>query len=154
MSQRDELVREIRALSDTEAVRALTVLVEDRGLLSSAQEIGPAQGELGQALRAAGVEPGEGGGEGDVARAALEFAALQGDGVVAEAVEYVRSPMERFDPVTVAVAVLAVTLLQTEVVVDRDRRGRWKVTVHKRALKDAALARVLTALLSHLTNGK
>ncbi|WP_435642303.1 hypothetical protein ACR9VJ_00785 [Streptomyces sp. H49] len=68
--------------------------------------------------------------------------------------EYVRSPMERFDPVTVAVGVLAVTLLQTEVVVDRDRRGRWKVTVHKRALKDAALARVLTALLSHLTNGK
>ncbi|MEU2357519.1 hypothetical protein ABZ599_31845 [Streptomyces misionensis] len=156
MSQRDELVRDIRALSDTEAVRALTVLVEDRGLLSWAREIGPAEDELGQALRAAGVEPGagDGGGEGDVARAALEYAALQGDGVVGEAVEYVRSPMERFDPVTVAVGVLAVTLLQTEVVVDRDRRGRWKVTVHKRALKDAALARVLTALLSHLTNGK
>ncbi|MFF9021190.1 hypothetical protein [Streptomyces eurythermus] len=154
MSQRDELVREIRALSDAEAVRALTVLVEDRGLLSSARETVLPEGELGQALRAAGVEPGEGGSEGDVARAALEYAALQGDDVVGEAVEYVRSPMERFDPVTVTVGVLVVTLLQTEVVVDRDRQGRWKVTVRKRALKDAALARVLTALLSHLTNGK
>ncbi|GGR57829.1 MULTISPECIES: hypothetical protein [Streptomyces] len=154
MSQRDELVREIRALSDAQAVRALTVLVEDRGLLSSARETGLSEGELGQALKAAGVEPGEGGGEGDVARAALEYAALQGDDVVGEAVEYARSPMERFDPVTVTVGVLVVTLLQTEVVVDRDRQGRWKVAVRKRALKDAALARVLTALLSHLTNGK
>ncbi|MEU7561148.1 hypothetical protein [Streptomyces eurythermus] len=154
MSQRDELVREIRALSDAQAVRALTVLVEDRGLLSSARGIGLPEGELGQALKAAGVEPGEGGGEGDVARAALEYAALQGDDVVGEAVEYARSPMERFDPVSVTVGVLVVTLLQTEVVVDRDRQGRWKVTVRKRALKDAALARVLTALLSHLTNGK
>ncbi|MFF3363830.1 hypothetical protein [Streptomyces misionensis] len=56
------MVRDIRALSDTEAVRALTVLVEDRGLLSWAREIGPAEDELGQALRAAGVEPGEGDG--------------------------------------------------------------------------------------------
>ncbi|BBC94708.1 hypothetical protein ACFY2H_19950 [Streptomyces griseofuscus] len=154
MSQRDELVREIRALSDAEAVRALTVLVEDRGLLSSAEQMALPDGELGAALTAAGVEPGGGAGEGDVARAALEYAALGGDGVVGEAVEYVRSPMERFDPVSVSVGVLAVTLLQTEVVVKRDRRGRWSVTVRKRALKDAALARVLTALLSHLTDGK
>ena len=154
MSQRDEQVREIRALSDVEAVRALTVLVEDRGLLSSALELAVPDEELRDALKAAGVEPGGGEGEGHVARATLEYVALSGDGVVGEAVEYVRSPMERFDPVTVSVGVLAVTLLQTEVVVKRDARGRWSVTVHKRALKDAALARVLTALLSHLTDGK
>ncbi|MDH6697499.1 hypothetical protein ABZ682_20165 [Streptomyces griseoviridis] len=154
MSQRDEQVREIRALSDVEAVRALTVLVEDRGLLSSATEIAVHEKELRDALKAAGVEPGAGEGEGDVARAALEYLALSGDGVVGEAVEYVRSPMERFDPVSVSVGALAVTLLQTEVVVKRDAQGRWSVTVHKRALKDAALARVLTALLSQLTDGK
>ncbi|MEK8174452.1 hypothetical protein NKH77_51940 [Streptomyces sp. M19] len=70
-----------------------------------------------------GVEPGGGEGEGDVARAALEYAALSGDGVVGEAVEYVRAPMERFDPVTVSIGVLAVMLLQTEVTVKRDARG-------------------------------
>ncbi|RNG23574.1 hypothetical protein [Streptomyces botrytidirepellens] len=154
MSQRDEQVREIRELSDAEAVRALTVLVEDRGLLSSAMKIALSDEELGDALKTAGVDPGGGEGEGDVARAALEYVALSGDSVVGEAVEYVRSPMERFDPVSVSVGVLAVTLLQTEVVIKRDARGRWSVTVHKRALKDAALARVLTALLSHLTDGK
>ncbi|WP_055556702.1 hypothetical protein [Streptomyces sp. NBRC 110028] len=159
MSQRDEQVREIRSLSDVEAVRALTVLVEDRGLLSSAMDIALRDEELRDeelrdALKAAGIEPGGGEGEGDVARAALEYLALSGDGVVGEAVEYVRSPMERFDPVSVSVGVLVVTLLQTEVVVKRDAQGRWSVTVHKRALKDAALARVLTALLSHLTDGK
>ncbi|EFL27528.1 hypothetical protein SSOG_07242 [Streptomyces himastatinicus ATCC 53653] len=154
MSQRDEQVREIRELSDVEAVRALTVLVEDRGLLSSAMKIALADEELGDALKTAGVDSGGGEGEGDVARAALEYVALSGDSVVGEAVEYVRSPMERFDPVSVSVGVLAITLLQTEVVVKRDARGRWSVTVHKRALKDAALARVLTALLSHLTDGK
>ncbi|MFJ2845828.1 hypothetical protein ACIPD2_29925 [Streptomyces griseofuscus] len=103
MSQRDELIREIRALSDAEAVRALTVLAEDRGLLSSAEQMALPGGELGEALTAAGVEPGGGAGEGDVARAALEYAALGGDDVVGEAVEYVRSPMERFDPVSVSV---------------------------------------------------
>jgi hypothetical protein len=154
MSQRDEQIREIRALSDVEAVRALTLLVEDRGLLSSAMETALHDEELGEALKAAGLEPGGGEGEGDVARAALEYVALSGDNVVGEAMEYVRAPMERFDPVSVSVGVLAVTLLQTEVVVKRDVRGRWSVTVHKRALKDAALVRVLTALLSHLTDGK
>ncbi|MFJ3711426.1 hypothetical protein OG709_32400 [Streptomyces sp. NBC_01267] len=145
---------EIRALSDVEAVRALTVLVEDKGLLPSAMDIALPDEELSDALKAAGIEPGSSEGEGDVARAALEYVALSGDGVVGEAVEYVRSPMERFDPVSVSVGMLAVTLLQTEVVIKRDARGRWSVTVHKRALKDAALTRVLTALLSHLTDGK
>ncbi|MFD7862733.1 hypothetical protein [Streptomyces sp. NPDC059783] len=154
MSKRDEQVHRIRALSDAEAVRALAVLVEDRGLLPSAMESAVPDEELRDSLKAAGVEPGGGEGEDDVARAVLEYLALSGDGVVGEAVEYVRSPMERFDPVSVSVGVLAVTLLQTEVVVKRDVRGRWSVTVHKRALKDAALAKVLTALLSHLTDGK
>ncbi|MCA1220718.1 hypothetical protein [Streptomyces sp. 8L] len=176
MSQRDELMREIGALSDVEAVRALTVLVEDRGLLSSASELDLSDDELKDALDAAGdalkparEQPGAAagppdaagtgpgaadGGAGGVARAVLEYAALGGDGVVAEAVEYARSPMERFDPVSLSVGVLAVTLLQTEVVVKRDARGKWSATVHKRALKDAALVKVLTALLAHLTGGK
>jgi hypothetical protein len=49
--------------------------------------------------------------------------------VVGEAVEYARSPADRFDPVLVPVGVLVVTL-----------RGRWSLTVHKRALRDARSA--------------
>ncbi|MEU2712964.1 hypothetical protein [Streptomyces sp. NPDC007205] len=162
MSRRHDLAQEIRALSAEEAVRALTVLVEDRGLLASAEDMPVTDEELRDALTtaaAAGEVPapdGSSADEGDVARAALQHAAARPDlaSVAGEAVEYARSPMDRLDPVSVSVGALVVTLLQTEVVVKRDEQGRWRLTVHKRALRDAALGRLLTALLAHLTNGK
>lgn len=154
MSPQDEQVREILALSDVEAVRALTVLVEDRGMLSVARGLALSDEELGAALKATGAEPDGAQGEGDVARATLEYVALRQDRAVGEALEYVRSPMERFDPVSVSVGVLAITLLQTDVVVKRDPQGRWSAAIHKRALKDSALVKVLATLLSHLTDGK
>ncbi|MEW2069812.1 hypothetical protein [Streptomyces sp. NPDC007346] len=163
MSQRDDpaQTQNIRTLSDAEAVRALTALVEDRGLLPSTGDLPATAEELRDAVDAEvvadhlppGVPPVS---QGDLARAALEYAATQEDlaSVVDEAVEHARSPMDRIDPVSVSVAALAVTLLQTEVVVKRDNRGRWSLTVHKRALRDSALGRLLTALLTHLTDGK
>ncbi|MEV5987154.1 hypothetical protein AB0L85_19355 [Streptomyces sp. NPDC052051] len=162
MSRQDDLAQEIRALSEAEAVRALAVLVEDRGLLASAAGMPVTDDELRAALGAAGVvgslsaPEGSSVGAGEVARDALQYAAAHGDlaGVVGEAVEYARSPLDRFDPVAVSVGVLVVTLLQTEVMVKRDPRGRWSLTVHKRALGDSSLGRLLATLLSHLTNGK
>ncbi|GHC57551.1 hypothetical protein [Streptomyces cinnamoneus] len=62
--------------------------------------------------------------------------------------------MERLDPFMLPVAGLVITLLQTEVVMKRDTRGKWSLTIHKRALRDSALGRVLTALLSQVTSGK
>ena len=161
MSQRDDLTKAIGALSDTEALQALTVLLEDRGLLSQAEDMPATDEELRGAVDAkdaAEYLPPEQLplAEGDLARIALEYAAAQEEwrGVVGEAVEYASSSIDRFDPVVVPVGVLVVTLLQTEVVVKRDPRGRWSLTVHKRALRDAALGRLLTALLSHFTSGK
>ncbi|WP_327320086.1 hypothetical protein [Streptomyces sp. NBC_01235] len=161
MSQRDDLTKAIGELSDTEAVQALTVLLEDRGLLSPARDMPATDEELRGAVDAAAaaeyLPPGQPPlSEGDLARVALEYVAALEDwrGVVGEAVEYVSSSIDRFDPVVVPVGVLVVTLLQTEVVVKRDPRGRWSLTVHKRALRDAALGRLLAALLSHFTSGK
>ncbi|KJY41870.1 hypothetical protein VR41_10405 [Streptomyces sp. NRRL B-1568] len=162
MSRRNDLAQEIRTLSDEQAVRALTVLVEDRGLLATAAGIPMTDEELREALgtaAATGQLPAPNGssvGAGDVARAALELAAKQADlaTVAGEAVDYARAPMDRFDPVSVSIGALVVTLLQTEVTVKRDVSGRWSLTVHKRALRDAALGRLLAALLSHLTNSK
>ncbi|MFI5798153.1 hypothetical protein [Streptomyces sp. NPDC051677] len=161
MSPHDDLTKAIDALSDAEAVRALAVLLEDRGLLSSAEDLPATDEELRGAVDAADaaeyLPPGQPPvAEGDLARAALVYAAQQeeGGGVVGEAVAYASSSIDRFDPVVVPVGVLVVTLLQTEVVVKRDPRGRWSLTVHKRALRDAAMGRLLTALLSHFTSGK
>ncbi|MGW3657577.1 hypothetical protein ACWD6R_18650 [Streptomyces sp. NPDC005151] len=162
MLSQDDLEQSIRALSDDEAIRALTALAEERGLLPAAHRFSPEGGRLRAGVDAVELEryldPGQpelSGGE--LARRVLEYAvALREDlaNTVGEAVAYARSPMDRLDPVTLPVAALAITLLQTEVVVKRDPRGRWSLTIHKRAMRDSSLGRVLTALLSQITSGK
>ncbi|MEW1636972.1 hypothetical protein AB0469_23195 [Streptomyces sp. NPDC093801] len=162
MSNQCDLERDIRSLADDEAVRALTALAEEHGLLPAARQLS----EVGDELRAevAAVELARYVGpdqpeisDGELARRLLEYAAALREDLadtVGEAVAYACSPMERLDPVTLPVAALAVTLLQTEVVLNRDPRGRWSLTIHKRALRDSSLGRVLTALLSQITSGK
>lgn len=167
MSTQDQLEQRIRALSDEAAVRALTALVEERGLLPEAKQHAWSDGELKEALNAGGLDAGDleayadpdqpEATEGELARAALEYAAAQHDDLartVDEAVEYASSPMHRIEPVALSVTVLVVVLLQTEVVVKRDTRGKWSFTIHKRAMRDAALGRVFTALLSRISSGK
>lgn len=162
MSSRGQLEQRIRELSDEAAVRALTALVEERGLLPEARQRAWSEAELKETLDAADVvayaspEQPEAT-DGELARAVLEYTAgLRDDlaGLVGEAVDYAQSPMVRLEPVALSVTVLVVVLLQTEVVVKRDTRGRWSLTIHKRAMRDAALGRVFTALLSRLTNSK
>ncbi|GLW04381.1 hypothetical protein [Streptomyces lavendulae] len=152
----------IRTLADDEAVRALTALAEEHGLLPAARELSEGGDELRAEVAAVELERYVGAGqselsEGELARRVLEYAAALREDLadtVGEAVAYARSPMERFEPVTLPVAALVIALLQTEVVLKRDPRGRWSLTIHKRALRDSALGRVLTALLSQITSGK
>ncbi|MGW5861452.1 hypothetical protein ACWFRJ_04645 [Streptomyces sp. NPDC055239] len=162
MPSQGQLEQSVRGLSDEAAVQALTAVVEERGLLPDARQSTWDGAELGNALDPVDVEtylrPGQPVvSEGELARAALEYAASLSDDLaqtVGEAVEYAQSPMQRLDPVSLSVTVLVVVLLQTEVVVKRDTRGRWSLAIHKRAMRDAALGRVFTALLSRITGGK
>ncbi|MEU6992771.1 hypothetical protein ABZ953_19205 [Streptomyces sp. NPDC046465] len=160
--EQDQLEREVRALSDEAAVQALAAVVEERGLLAEARRYDWDGSELSEPLDSGDVaeylEAGQAPvADGELARAALEYAASSGEDMartVGEAVDYARSPMVRLDPVSLPVAVLVVVLLQTEVVVKRDTRGKWSLTIHKKAMKDAALGRVFTALLSRIGGGK
>ncbi|MCM3805957.1 hypothetical protein ND808_08705 [Streptomyces sp. DR7-3] len=162
MLSRGHLEERIRELSDEVAIRALSVVVEERGLLPVAVQCPWNGSELRVAPDSEDLEaylrPGQPEGtDGELARAALEYVATLGDDAactVSEAIEYAQSPMERFDPVALSVTVLVAVLLQTEVVVKRDTRGRWSLAIHKRALRDAALGRVFAALLSRITSGK
>ncbi|WPO70703.1 MULTISPECIES: hypothetical protein [unclassified Streptomyces] len=162
MQTREQLERDIRELSDEAAVRALAAVVEERGLLPRAHAADWDGGELAETLESEDVAEYVGPDrpevtEGELARATLEYAASQGGDLsrtVGEAVDYARSPMQRFDPVGLSVTVLVVVLLQTEVRVRRDTEGKWSLTIHKRAMKEAALGRVFTALLSRISGGK
>ncbi|MEV5977741.1 hypothetical protein [Streptomyces sp. NPDC052114] len=157
----DRLERDVRTLSDEAAVQALAAVVEERGLLDAARQYVWDGAELSETLDAGYVSeyvlPGQPvPTEGELARAMLAYAASLGEDMartVDEAADYARSPRERFDLVTLAVPVLVVVLLQTEVAVKRDTRGKWSLTIHKRAMKDAALGRVFTALLSRISGG-
>ncbi|MEU6126693.1 hypothetical protein [Streptomyces sp. NPDC047123] len=158
----NRVARDIEALPDEAAVRALAAVVEEQGLLDAARQHDWDRAELAGMLDAADVaayaEPGHGtASEGDLARAVLVYAASRDADLartVDEAVDYARSPSERFDPVSLLVPVLVIVLLQTEVVVKRDTRGKWSLTIRKAAMKDAALGRVFTALLSRINGGQ
>ncbi|MBM7168958.1 hypothetical protein JQK87_11125 [Streptomyces sp. G44] len=162
MQTREQLERDIRELSDEAAVRALAAVVEERGLLPRAHAADWDGEELAETLESEDVAEYVGpdrpeATEGELARATLAYAASQGEDLsrtVGEAVDYARSPMQRFDPVGLSVTVLVVVLLQTEVRVRRDTEGKWSLTIHKRAMKEAALGRVFTALLSRVSGGK
>ncbi|WP_405559489.1 hypothetical protein [Streptomyces sp. NBC_01180] len=162
MLSQGELEQSIRGLSDGEAIRALTALTEERGLLPAAHRLSPDGGGLSAVVDAVDLErylsPAQSDlSDGELARRVLEYGAVLREDLadtVGEAVVYARSPMDRLDPVTLSVAALAITLLQTEVLVKRDPRGRWSLTIHKRAIRDSSLGRVLTALLSQITSGK
>ncbi|MFE6104687.1 hypothetical protein ACFVQ4_32660 [Streptomyces laurentii] len=162
MSSRTDLEQSIRTLSDDEAVRALTALAEDRGLLAAARDMAPEGGELRVEVAATELEQYASSerptaSNGELARRVLAYAVTASEDLaetVGEAVAYARSPMDRFDPVTLSVAALAITFLQTEVTAKRDTEGKWSLTIRKRAMRDSSLGRVLTALLSQITGGK
>jgi hypothetical protein len=153
-----ERARRIWALSDAEAIRALVVLLDERGLRTAAKELSPtvAQCDALDAgeLRQFAVLGASAASEADLARSILEYTAVADSGVVAEAVDYARSPSERVDLETISVMAAVVTLLQTEVVVKRNVRGQWSLIVHKHATRDSALGRVLSALYSRIGGGQ
>ncbi|MGH3814069.1 MAG: hypothetical protein ACRDUV_16725 [Pseudonocardiaceae bacterium] len=58
----------------------------------------------------------------------------------------------RFEPATLAVGGLALLALQTESRIDRNAAGEWQFRLHKKALRDSTLGRLLEQLLALYTN--
>ncbi|ATL31197.1 hypothetical protein KY5_6179 [Streptomyces formicae] len=156
------MTREIGELSDEAAVQALAAVAEELGLLGAARQYDWDEAELSETLDAGYVDaylsPGQPvASEGELARATLVYVASLGEDMartVNEAADFARSPGERSLLMTIGVPVLVVVVLQTEVLVKRDTRGKWSLTIHKKAMKDAALGRVFTALLSRIGGGQ
>jgi hypothetical protein len=53
----------------------------------------------------------------------------------------------RFDPLTLLAGGLVLAVLQTEVGWTRSDTGRWRLRVHKRALRDSTIATLIRGLL-------
>ncbi|HET9258293.1 MAG TPA: hypothetical protein VFO16_24270 [Pseudonocardiaceae bacterium] len=58
----------------------------------------------------------------------------------------------RFEPATLALGGLVLIALQTEITIDRDTAGQWQFRLHKKAMRDSALGRLLGKLLALYTN--
>ncbi|WP_346619589.1 hypothetical protein [Blastococcus montanus] len=54
----------------------------------------------------------------------------------------------RFDPMTLLIGGLVLAVLQTEVDWTRTDTGRWKLRVHKRAMRDSTIATLIRGVLT------
>lgn len=58
----------------------------------------------------------------------------------------------RFEPATLAVGRLVLLALHTEIKIDRNAAGELQFLLHKKALRDSTLGRLLGQLLALYTN--
>jgi len=156
----DSLQKRIAALDDEQASQALGLVVEDAQLPAPADDWDNLESHLGEAIAASDLDlyrpaPGTSYSEGDLARAALIYYAessRDAASTVRQAIDYATNAGERFDPVTLAVGALAVAVMQTEVKLKRDAQGRWSFELHKKAMRDSALGRVICTFIGHFMN--
>lgn len=57
----------------------------------------------------------------------------------------------RFEPATLALGGLVLLALQTEIKVERNTTGEWRFRLHKKAMRDSTLGRLLGQLLAFYT---
>jgi len=57
----------------------------------------------------------------------------------------------RVDPLTLGVGALVVLALQTDVQLERTPAGTWRFKIHKKAMSDTSLGRLLSKLISSYT---
>ncbi|MFN2497432.1 MAG: hypothetical protein ABR608_16260 [Pseudonocardiaceae bacterium] len=148
----------IDALTDPQAVRVLALVVDHHAPLPDPFQLRELDAALVRAadhpdlrpyLRPGTPPPGKG----DLARATLtHLAATHPDraAVVDRAVR-LADYNTRFEPATLAVGGLVVLALQTDVRIERNPAGEWQFTLHKKAMHDSTLGRLLGQLLAFAT---
>lgn len=144
----------IEALSDRQAIRVLALVADHSGATPDTDQLR----ELDARLREAMADPelahyatprGEVGSDGDLARAALAHLAATADHMetVRRAISIAESDSSRFiEPAALAVGGLVLVALQTEVELTRTSTGRWRLHIHKPAMSDSTLGKVLSKL--------
>ncbi len=145
----------IDALTDLQAIRVLALVVDHYAPLPDPTRLRELDTALAHAAddpdlrpyRRPGAPPPS---HGDLARAALtHLSATRPElaSVIDRAV-LLADDTTRFEPATLAVGGLVLLALHTEVKVERNTAGEWQFRLHKKALRDSTLGRLLGQLLA------
>ncbi|OLB76006.1 MAG: hypothetical protein AUI14_19820 [Actinobacteria bacterium 13_2_20CM_2_71_6] len=151
MSSPTEAIEMVNSLSDDQAVRALALVLRYRGTVPDPALLREAEDHLREAAADPSLteyrDPGDGSDAGALSRAALIHLAASDPEVIERAV-YAAEEVNRYDAVSIAVGGLVLLALQTEVELTRNEKGRWRLHIHKKAMRDSTLGRLLTKLIS------
>jgi hypothetical protein len=160
---------EVDALTDEQAIAVLALVLDrdqrlpdlararqlDAQIREAAGEPVEVEGTTGPSITAAdgAVTPGA------LARDTLVYLVAERPDaapVVERAIAMIRqgiSTQSRFDPVTVGVGALVVLALQTDLELGRTTAGKWRFKVHKKALSDSVMGKLLGKLIATYTGG-
>ena len=145
----------LSGIDDQLAVRVLFLLIEDRSMqldgLSERDAITAVRGALDQADVQSYVDADQVS-DHDLALCAIYYLWSSGSvsqDLIAEAVKAARST-SRADPITIGLVGLVLAAMQTEIKISKDQGGGWKFSLHKHPMKDSALGKLLSALLTKL----
>jgi len=157
----------IDTLPDEQAISVLALVLDRNRRLPDPVALHDLAGQVASAAET-GVEAEDGSelavpeedGEvtsGDLARATLTYlvdeqpeTAAVVERAIAMTGQGIGTP-SRFDPITVGVGALVVLALQTDVQLERTTGGKWRFKIHKQAMKDSTLGRLLGKLISAYT---
>jgi hypothetical protein len=150
----------LEALTDQQAIRVLALVVDHQAPLPDPTRLQELQAALSHAahndpdLRSYHRPDTSPPTEGDLARTTLTYlAAARPDlGPVINRAMRLGEDTTRFEPATLALGGLVLLALQTEMKIDRNITGQWTIRLHKKAMKDSTLGRLLGQLLALCTN--
>ena len=145
----------IDALTDLQAVRVLALVVDHHAPLPDPTRLRELEATLADAAddpdlrpyRRPGAPPPS---HGDLTRATLTHLSATRPELAPVIDRAVRlaDDTTRFEPATLAVGGLVLLALQTEIKVERNTAGEWQFRLHKKALRDSTLGRLLGQLLA------
>ena len=145
---------QVMSLDDAAALRLLTTMAKAHEHAQSFYTVPEPDSTLGEALAAVLSNPADASydpSDADAARAALILLS-QDDRFgepIAQLLTNPRPQRMAVDPVTGTLLTAGLLLaLQTHVLIERDKEGRWRVKIEKKPTKDSLVAPIVRKLLS------
>ncbi|MDQ2882564.1 MAG: CHAT domain-containing protein [Actinomycetota bacterium] len=147
------------ALTDDQAVHVLALVVDHHAPLPDPARLRELDAALAHATDDPNLQPYHRPGapppsDGDLVRATLTHLATSRPDLapVINRAMHLAAETTRFEPATLAVGSLVLLALQTEIKINRNTAGEWRFQLHKKALRDSTLGRLIGQLLGMYTN--
>ena len=161
------MTTQIDALTDQRAIAVLALVVDHERRLPDPDRLQELEAQISQAAgepvdstdTSVVVPVTDGVSDGALARETLTYLVAEQPQllpVVERATVMTQAGMgapSRFDPATVGVGALMVLALQTDLQLERTTGGKWRFKLHKKAMSDSTLGRLLGKLIATYTGG-